>query len=44
MSENEKTAHYEPTAIGSEQSSTHNYIIADSIEKVKWLSDEKKID
>lgn len=44
MARNEKTAPYEPTAIGSEQSSTHNYIIANSDRKVKWLSDEKKID
>lgn len=33
MTENEKTAPYKPTAIGSEQSSTDNYIIAQSDEK-----------
>lgn len=43
MTENEKAAPYEPTAIGSEQTSTHNSIIADPDEKVKWLSEEKKI-
>lgn len=43
MTINEKTAPYEPTAIGSEQSSTDNYIIAQPDENVKWLSDEKKI-
>lgn len=43
MTENEKAAPSEPTAIGSEQSSTHNNIIADPDGKVKWLSDEKKI-
>lgn len=44
MSEKGKTAPYEPTAIGSEQASTHNSIIAPTSEKVKWLSDENKID
>lgn len=33
MATNEKTAPYKPTAIGSEQSSTDNYIIAQSDEK-----------
>lgn len=44
MSENEKTAPYEPTAIGSEQSSTHKTIIAQPSGNVKWLNEEKKID
>lgn len=39
MTDKEKTAPNEPTAIGSEQSSTHNYIIANSDEKVKNYKD-----
>ena len=43
MYENEKTAlnTLAPTSEG--QSSTHNYIIANSDEKVKWLSDDNKV-
>ena len=44
MTEKEKTAPNELAATSSEQSSTDKSIITNSDKKVKWLSDEKKID
>lgn len=44
MTEKEKTAPNELAATSPEQSSTDKSIITNSDKKVKWLSDEKKID
>ena len=44
MTEKEKTAPNELAATSSEQSSTDKSIITNDDKKVKWLSDEKKID